>query len=78
MSLILLNLIDLSMFTCLLTPSPLLCGYLLILEKRVTMLFAHWRMAFAVLGIPYSVKTDNGPACLTEDVEVFMFMGNVA
>lgn len=27
---------------------------------------AHWRLAFAVLGIPSSVKTDNVPAYISE------------
>ncbi|RMC04408.1 hypothetical protein DUI87_19230 [Hirundo rustica rustica] len=33
---------------------------------------AHWRQAFAVLGIPSAVKTDNGPANASQQVRQFL------
>ncbi|RMB89423.1 hypothetical protein DUI87_34214 [Hirundo rustica rustica] len=33
---------------------------------------AHWRQAFAVLGIPSAVKTDNGPAYASQQVRQFL------
>ncbi|RMC21941.1 hypothetical protein DUI87_02812 [Hirundo rustica rustica] len=33
---------------------------------------AHWRQAFAVLGIPSAVKTDNGPAYASQQVQQFL------
>ncbi|RMC21437.1 hypothetical protein DUI87_02303 [Hirundo rustica rustica] len=33
---------------------------------------AHWRQAFAVLGIPSAVKTDNGPAYASQKVRQFL------
>ncbi|RMC01641.1 hypothetical protein DUI87_21654 [Hirundo rustica rustica] len=33
---------------------------------------AHWRQAFAVLGIPSAVKTDNGPAFASQQVRQFL------
>ncbi|RMC19941.1 hypothetical protein DUI87_03508 [Hirundo rustica rustica] len=32
----------------------------------------HWRQAFAVLGIPSAVKTDNGPAYASQQVQQFL------
>ncbi|NXL20252.1 POK18 protein, partial [Setophaga kirtlandii] len=32
-------------------------------------LIAHWRMAFAILGIPSSSKTDNGPAYVSQKMQ---------
>ncbi|RMC20113.1 hypothetical protein DUI87_00959 [Hirundo rustica rustica] len=33
---------------------------------------AHWRQAFAVLGIPSAVKTDNGPAYASQQIRQFL------
>ncbi|RLW01839.1 hypothetical protein DV515_00007755, partial [Chloebia gouldiae] len=33
---------------------------------------AHWRQAFAVLGLPSAVKTDNGPAYALQQVRQFL------
>ncbi|RMC22078.1 hypothetical protein DUI87_02950 [Hirundo rustica rustica] len=33
---------------------------------------AHWRQAFAILGIPSAVKTDNGPAYASQQVRQFL------
>ncbi|RMC04234.1 hypothetical protein DUI87_19053 [Hirundo rustica rustica] len=39
---------------------------------------AHWRQAFAVLGIPSAVKTDNGPAYASQKVWQFLQMRGVS
>ncbi|RMB93589.1 hypothetical protein DUI87_30288 [Hirundo rustica rustica] len=39
---------------------------------------AHWRQAFAVLGIPSAVKTDNGPAYATQKVRQFLQLWGVS
>ncbi|RLV92854.1 hypothetical protein DV515_00013626, partial [Chloebia gouldiae] len=33
---------------------------------------AHWRQAFAILGVPSAVKTDNGPAYASQKVRQFL------
>ncbi|NXO61492.1 POK18 protein, partial [Phainopepla nitens] len=38
---------------------------------------AHWRMAFAILGIP-SVKTDNGPAYVSQKTQQFLHLWGVS
>ncbi|KFZ58928.1 hypothetical protein N321_08697, partial [Antrostomus carolinensis] len=39
---------------------------------------AHWRQAFAVLGIPSAVKTDNGPAYASQKVRQFLQLWGVS
>ncbi|RMB92637.1 hypothetical protein DUI87_30946 [Hirundo rustica rustica] len=39
---------------------------------------AHWRQAFAVLGIPSAVKTDNGPAYAFQKVRQFLQLWGVS
>ncbi|RLV62190.1 hypothetical protein DV515_00019572, partial [Chloebia gouldiae] len=39
---------------------------------------AHWRQAFAVLGIPSPVKTDNGPANASQQVRQFLQLWGVS
>ncbi|XP_053860544.1 uncharacterized protein LOC128822762 [Vidua macroura] len=39
---------------------------------------AHWRMAFAVLGIPSSVKTDNGPAYVSQKTRQFLCLWGIS
>ncbi|RMC04219.1 hypothetical protein DUI87_19038 [Hirundo rustica rustica] len=39
---------------------------------------AHWRQAFAVLGIPSAVKTDNGPAYTSQKVWQFLYLWGVS
>ncbi|RLV63784.1 hypothetical protein DV515_00017917 [Chloebia gouldiae] len=39
---------------------------------------AHWRQAFAVLGIPSAVKTDNGPAYASQQVRQFLQLWGVS
>ncbi|NXL26584.1 POK18 protein, partial [Setophaga kirtlandii] len=39
---------------------------------------AHWRMAFAVLGIPSCVKTDNGPAYVSQKTSPFLCLWGVS
>ncbi|TRZ15138.1 hypothetical protein HGM15179_011998 [Zosterops borbonicus] len=39
---------------------------------------AHWRQAFAVLGIPSAVKTDNGPAYTSQRVRQFLQLWGVS
>ncbi|RMC05527.1 hypothetical protein DUI87_18723 [Hirundo rustica rustica] len=36
---------------------------------------AHWRQAFAVLGVPSSVKTDNGPAYASQQIDTCSQLG---
>ncbi|RMC05474.1 hypothetical protein DUI87_18667 [Hirundo rustica rustica] len=38
---------------------------------------AHWRQAFAVLGIPSAVKTDNSPAYASQKVQQFLQLWNI-
>ncbi|RMC20928.1 hypothetical protein DUI87_01781 [Hirundo rustica rustica] len=40
--------------------------------EKVRDVIAHWRQAFAVLGIPSAVKTDNGPAYASQQVRQFL------
>uniref|UniRef100_A0A8C9N3Y6 RNA-directed DNA polymerase n=1 Tax=Serinus canaria TaxID=9135 RepID=A0A8C9N3Y6_SERCA len=39
---------------------------------------AHWRQAFAVLGVPSAVKTDNGPAYASQKVRQFLQLWGVS
>ncbi|KAL2310934.1 hypothetical protein Nmel_002618, partial [Mimus melanotis] len=39
---------------------------------------AHWRMAFAIPGIPSVVKTDNGPAYVSQKTRQFLQMWGVS
>ncbi|NXU01015.1 POK18 protein, partial [Buphagus erythrorhynchus] len=39
---------------------------------------AHWRMAFAILGIPFAVKTDNGPAYVSHKARQFLQMWEIS
>ncbi|NXC91897.1 POK18 protein, partial [Cercotrichas coryphoeus] len=39
---------------------------------------AHWRMAFAILGIPSAVKTDNGPAYVSQKMRQFLQLWGVS
>uniref|UniRef100_A0A8C3QNE1 Uncharacterized protein n=1 Tax=Cyanoderma ruficeps TaxID=181631 RepID=A0A8C3QNE1_9PASS len=39
---------------------------------------AHWRQAFAVLGIPSAIKTDNGPAYASQKVRQFLQLWGVS
>ncbi|RLV63159.1 hypothetical protein DV515_00018555, partial [Chloebia gouldiae] len=39
---------------------------------------AHWRQAFAILGIPSAVKTDNGPAYASQQVRQFLQLWGVS
>ncbi|TRZ06648.1 hypothetical protein HGM15179_020459 [Zosterops borbonicus] len=39
---------------------------------------AHWRQAFAVLGIPSAIKTDNGPAYTSQRVRQFLQLWGVS
>ncbi|TRZ20016.1 hypothetical protein HGM15179_007165 [Zosterops borbonicus] len=39
---------------------------------------AHWRQAFAVLGIPSAIKTDNGPAYTSQMVQQFLQLWGVS
>ncbi|NXL14309.1 POK18 protein, partial [Setophaga kirtlandii] len=39
---------------------------------------AHWRMAFAVLGIPSSAKTDNGPAYVSQKMSQILRLWGVS
>lgn len=41
-------------------------------------MIAHWRMAFAVLGIPSSVETDNGPALSHKKTRQFLRLWGVS
>ncbi|KFO61136.1 hypothetical protein N302_09553, partial [Corvus brachyrhynchos] len=38
---------------------------------------AHWKLAFSVLGVPASVKTDNGPAYASEKTRQFLHLWGV-
>ncbi|KAL2299218.1 hypothetical protein Nmel_002946 [Mimus melanotis] len=38
----------------------------------------HWRMAFAILGIPFAVKTDNGRAYVSQKTRQFLQMWEVS
>ncbi|RMC19284.1 hypothetical protein DUI87_03891 [Hirundo rustica rustica] len=40
--------------------------------EKARIVIAHWRQAIAVLGIPSAVKTDNGPACASQQVRQFL------
>ncbi|RMC16029.1 hypothetical protein DUI87_08236 [Hirundo rustica rustica] len=40
--------------------------------EKASDVIAHWRQAFAVLGIPSAVKTDNGPAYASQQVRLFL------
>ncbi|RMC07188.1 hypothetical protein DUI87_16644 [Hirundo rustica rustica] len=40
--------------------------------EKARNVIAHWRQAFAVLGIPSAVKTDNGPAYASQKVQQFL------
>ncbi|NXA47107.1 POK6 protein, partial [Nothocercus julius] len=31
----------------------------------------HFIMAFAMLGVPKTIKTDNGPACIAQKMQIF-------
>lgn len=35
-------------------------------DKGVGNTIAHWQSAFAVLGIPHTIKTENGPAFISQ------------
>ncbi|KFV16652.1 hypothetical protein N340_12922, partial [Tauraco erythrolophus] len=37
----------------------------------------HWKLAFAVLGVPFSVKTDNGPAYVSQKTRQFLHLWGV-
>ncbi|KAL2309542.1 hypothetical protein Nmel_005749, partial [Mimus melanotis] len=39
---------------------------------------AHWRMAFVILGVPSTVKTDNGLACVFQKTKQFLQMWRVS
>ncbi|KFQ22368.1 hypothetical protein N331_11285, partial [Merops nubicus] len=39
---------------------------------------AHWRLAFVILGIPSSVKTDNGPAYISQKTWQFLHLWGVS
>ncbi|NXY52855.1 POK18 protein, partial [Callaeas wilsoni] len=38
---------------------------------------AHWRLAFAVLGVPRSIKTDNGPVYTSARTKQFLQLWGV-
>lgn len=39
--------------------------------------FAHWHLAFAPLGIPHTIKTDNGPAHISQSTRHFLQLWGV-
>lgn len=47
-------------------------------REKAHHVLAHWRQAFAVLGIPSAVKTDNGPAYASQKVWQFLQLWGVS
>ncbi|RMC05636.1 hypothetical protein DUI87_17721 [Hirundo rustica rustica] len=46
--------------------------------EKTRNVIAHWRQAFAVLGIPSAVKTNNGPAYASQKVRQFLQLWGVS